>query len=45
MEVCHSGHVAVAYNSNSCPMCNVIEERDDLKSKITDLEGEINDNR
>lgn len=43
MITCYDGHDEVAFDDRTrhCPVCEVIQERDNLQSKIDDLETEL----
>lgn len=45
METCDDGHVQIVHNESSCPMCDVISEKEDMEfekdEKISELEDEI----
>lgn len=41
MELCSNNHDEVCYEVRFCPMCEKINEIDDLKEEIEELETEI----
>lgn len=41
MNLCDDGHDEVCYESRKCPACLEIEEKEKYKTKIADLEDEI----
>ena len=47
MNLCDYKHEAIAYSSNGCPACDLLDRIDDtvneLEDKITDLEHEVDD--
>lgn len=52
MEVCSNGHDEIVYDSRNCPLCEMIEEKDEaeklvegLENKVADLEAEIEEIR
>lgn len=40
MNLCADGHDEICYEGRTCPMCNLISEKDD---KISSLESKINE--
>ena len=43
MILCDDGHDEVCYEKGHCPVCEKIDEVENLEMKITDLESEIED--
>jgi hypothetical protein len=43
MNMCSDDHEEIVYNSRTCPLCDVLNEKKDLFSRIEDLEREILD--
>ena len=39
MILCSDGHLEVCYGNIVCPVCEMTDERDELKSKLIDLES------
>lgn len=50
MDICSNKHDEVCYTGKSCPVCRVIEEKDELVKELTlyavkidSLNGQVND--
>ena len=42
MEICSSNHDEIVYDSRYCPLCELLEEKEELNSEIRNLEHELN---
>ena len=45
MDICKSGHDEIVYDGWSCPMCKMIDEKDEeigkFEEKVSELETEL----
>lgn len=41
MTFCDDGHEEICFDGRNCPLCDVIFERDQLASKVSDLQNNI----
>ena len=41
MELCSDNHEEICYEGKECPLCNVMEKKDELENKIEDLDMKI----
>ncbi len=40
MKLCDSDHEEIVYDSRYCPLCSVIEERDELQKELDKIQNE-----
>ncbi len=43
MLLCDDGHEEICYVGGSCPLCEMVNERDQLKGKLIDTESECSE--
>jgi len=41
MEICSSGHEEICFSSHKCPLCEALEEKNDLQKEIKNGEDKI----
>ena len=41
MTVCNDSHEGIAFEGRNCPLCAVIEEKEELEKKVEKLEDDL----